>query len=57
MAEQIIPEKDIGKSVFYRQLQAALYHELAQLCRLPEDVLLAQRYERFRRIGRWDEEA
>ena len=57
VAEQVIPEKDLGKSVFYRQLQAALYHELSQLSRLPEDALLAQRYERFRRIGRWDEEA
>ena len=49
--EQIIPEAALGKEAFYRLLRTGLHQKLQTLQALDPQVLLAQRYARFRRLG------
>ena len=49
--EQIIPEAALGKEAFYRLLRTGLHQKLQALQALDPQVLLAQRYARFRRLG------
>ena len=49
--EQIIPEAALGKEAFYRLLRTGLHQKLQTLQALDTQVLLAQRYARFRRLG------
>ena len=49
--EQIIPEAALGKGAFYRLLRTGLHQKLQTLQALDPQVLLAQRYARFRRLG------
>ena len=49
--EQIIPEAALGKEAFYRLLRTGLHQKLQTLQALEPQVLLAQRYARFRRLG------
>ena len=49
--EQIIPEAALGKEAFYRLLRTGLHQKLQTLQALDLQVLLAQRYARFRRLG------
>lgn len=49
--EQIIPETALGKEAFYRLLRTGLHQKLQTLQALDPQVLLAQRYARFRRLG------
>ena len=49
--EQIIPEAALGKEAFYRLLRTGLHQKLQTLRALDPQVLLAQRYARFRRLG------
>lgn len=49
--EQIIPEAALGKETFYRLLRTGLHQKLQTLQALDPQVLLAQRYARFRRLG------
>lgn len=49
--EQIIPEAALGKEAFYRLLCTGLHQKLQTLQALDPQVLLAQRYARFRRLG------
>lgn len=54
--EKIISEKNIGKDEYYARLKRGLKKELTALKQLPADELLEKRYERFRKIGAWNEE-
>ena len=47
--ERILPETDIGKTVFYDRIRTLLAEELNELANDPD--LITKRYERFRRIG------
>lgn len=47
--EKIIPEKDLGTRVFYKDLERMLTSELRQLAQ--EEDLCERRYQRFRRFG------
>ena len=49
--EQIIPEAALGKEAFYRLLRTGLHQKLQTRQALDPQVLLAQRYARFRRLG------
>lgn len=49
--EQIIPEAALGKEAFYRLLRTGLHQKLQTLQALDPQVLLAQRYARFRHLG------
>ena len=49
--EQIIPEAALGKEAFYRLLRTGLHQKLQTLQALDPQVLLAQRYARFRGLG------
>ncbi|MGM9521214.1 MAG: acetyl-CoA carboxylase carboxyltransferase subunit alpha [Oscillospiraceae bacterium] len=51
VVEQIIPENDIGKDVFYDKLQAMISRELRALGAMSVDELTEKRYGRFRRLG------
>ena len=49
--ERIFPEDDIGSDSFYGEIRDQLDGTFRQLCAQDTDVLLEQRYQRFRRIG------
>ena len=49
--EQMIPENELGKDVFYEKLGAMLSRELRQLEELNESDLLSRRFARFRSLG------
>ncbi|MEG2001336.1 MAG: acetyl-CoA carboxylase carboxyl transferase subunit alpha, partial [Evtepia sp.] len=50
--ERILSERALGTKTFYDSLQTALSEELNTLSALPIGVLLEERYQRFRVLGR-----
>lgn len=49
--EKIIPEKELGKDVFYESVKSALSKELEILIVASREELIEKRYQRFRTIG------
>lgn len=52
IVDDIISEEDIGQPCFYHKIKHMLTEEFSVLASKPEDALLAERYEKFRKIGR-----
>lgn len=55
VVERILPEHCLGKPSFFAAVRAELENELFQLDQLSLDELVQQRYERFRKMGTYDE--
>ena len=53
--ERILPEHCSGKPSFFAAVRAEIENELLQLDQLSVEELLQQRYERFRKMGTYDE--
>lgn len=51
VADAVLPENGLGTQTFYQQLGKKLYQKLNALSSLPEETLLEQRYQRFRKLG------
>lgn len=49
VVERVIPEQNLGKTMFYDHIRELLAQEIEMLSRNPE--LVGQRYDRFRQIG------
>jgi acetyl-CoA carboxylase carboxyl transferase subunit alpha len=60
VVDQVVPEPPGGAHRHWEatalSLKAALLEHLAELRRLPAETLVAERYERFRRLGVFEEE-
>ena len=52
IVDEIISEENISQPGFYGKIKHMLIEEFTDLLSKPEDVLLAERYEKFRKIGR-----
>lgn len=49
--ERVLPEKDLGKEIFYSTLREELNAKLAELEAIPVQELTECRYRRFRALG------
>lgn len=56
MAEYVVKERDTDRGFrnVYSQLENLLYEEFSKLRQMSDDELLAARYEKFRKIGRYE---
>lgn len=52
IVDDIITEESLGQPPYYKKIKDKLSAELDVLMAKPEDELLAERYEKFRKIGR-----
>lgn len=49
--ERVLPEKDLGREIFYSTLREELHAKLAELEAIPVQELTQRRYRRFRALG------
>ena len=56
VAEYVVKERDTDRGFrnVYSQLENLLYEEFSKLRQMSDDELLAARYEKFRKIGRYE---
>ena len=52
IVDEIISEENLGQSVFFTKIKHMLIEEINELSQKPEDVLLEERYNKFRKIGK-----
>jgi len=55
LIEKVIPEEHIGEADFYAMIRDMLVNEFAELKELSVNELTELRYQRFRKIGSYDE--
>ena len=52
IVDRIISEENLGQPGFYAKIKSLLSEEFKELLAKPQDELVAERYEKFRKIGR-----
>jgi len=55
LIEKVISEEQIGEEVFYTRIRDMLIHEFEELSALSTESLTELRYQRFRKIGSFEE--